>query len=68
MSFLSLTLAVLAAYLAWAQRAWDWVGLQPHALQRAGWLALVLMGACGVYFATLSLMGLPWRSFVRRSH
>ena len=60
--------ALLAAYLAWAQRAWDWVGLQPHALQRAGWLALVLMGACGVYFATLSLMGLPWRSFVRRSH
>jgi putative peptidoglycan lipid II flippase len=60
--------ALLAAYLTWAQRAWDWVGLQPHALQRAGWLALVLMGACGVYFAALSLMGLPWRSFVRRGH
>ena len=60
--------ALLAAYLSWAQRAWDWVGLQPHALQRAGWLALVLMGACGVYFAALSLMGLPWRSFVRRGH
>ncbi|NBU87770.1 MAG: murein biosynthesis integral membrane protein MurJ [Betaproteobacteria bacterium] len=59
---------VMGAFLAWAQGAWDWIGLQQHLWQRAGWLALVLVAACGLYFLTLRLTGLPLHPFVRRGH
>jgi len=42
------------------------LGLQAHALQRVGWLALAVSGAVLVYFLSLSLAGVNLRQFVRK--
>jgi putative peptidoglycan lipid II flippase len=59
--------AVLAGVLAFAARRIDWIGLQAHWAQRAGWMALVLGGVALLYFAMLHLSGLKLRQFVRRA-
>jgi len=59
--------AVLGALLAFAARRLDWIALQAHWAQRAGWMALVLAGVAGVYFVQLHLSGLKLRQFVRRA-
>ncbi|MDP3083383.1 MAG: murein biosynthesis integral membrane protein MurJ [Rubrivivax sp.] len=61
-----LACAMLAALLAWAGQAVDWIGLQASWGQRAGWMAAVLAGAAALYFAVLRLSGLNLRQFVRR--
>jgi putative peptidoglycan lipid II flippase len=59
--------AVLAGVLAFAARRIDWIGLQAHWAQRAGWMTLVLGGVALLYFAMLHLSGLKLRQFVRRA-
>jgi putative peptidoglycan lipid II flippase len=59
--------AALGAVLAFAARRIDWIGLQLHWGQRAGWMALVLGGVALLYFALLQLSGLKLRQFVRRA-
>ena len=59
--------AVLGAVLAFAAGRIDWIGLQAHWAQRAGWMALVLCGVALLYFAMLHLSGLNLRQFVRRA-
>jgi putative peptidoglycan lipid II flippase len=58
---------VLGGLLALAARHIDWIGLQAHWGQRAGWMALVLGGVAAVYFVQLHLSGLQLRQFLRRS-
>ena len=59
--------AVLAGVLAFAAQRIDWIGLQAHWAQRAGWMTLVLGGVALLYFAMLHLSGLKLRQFVRRA-
>ena len=58
---------VLGVALAWANQAVDWLGLRAHALQRVGWMALVLPAAAGLYLGTLGLVGVRWQQFRRRA-
>ena len=58
--------ALLGALLAFANQRIDWIGLQAHGWQRAGWLALCLTGAGLLYFGSLLALGLKLRQFVRR--
>jgi putative peptidoglycan lipid II flippase len=58
--------AVLGVLLALAARWIDWIGLQVHWGQRAGWMALVLGGVAALYFLQLHLSGLQLRQFLRR--
>ena len=57
---------VMAAALAWAARAIDWIGLREHPWQRIGWMAACLAGAVLLYFACLLASGLKLRQFARR--
>lgn len=61
-----LACAALGAALVWAARTIDWIGLQSHYGQRAGWMALVLASVAAGYFALLAASGLKLRQFVRR--
>ena len=58
--------AVLVAYLMWAQGLVDWVEMRAQAWLRIGWLALLLAGAAGLYFAVLRVAGLNVRQFIKR--
>ncbi|MEO7243898.1 MAG: murein biosynthesis integral membrane protein MurJ [Rubrivivax sp.] len=58
--------AALGAGLVGAARGIDWIGLQAHGWQRAGWMALVLTAVAGLYFAVLRVSGLRLGQFVRR--
>ncbi len=58
--------ALLAVYLTWLSGRIDWLGLQAHALQRVGLLALAVVGAALVYFLSLTLAGVKLRQFVRK--
>ena len=58
--------ALLAVYLTWLGGRIDWLGLQSHALQRVGLLALAVVGAALVYFLSLTLAGVKLRQFVRK--
>jgi len=51
---------------AWLAHAVDWVGLRPHELLRALYMAGSLAASAGVYFAILAATGLPLRQFARR--
>lgn len=57
---------VMAAGLAWAARAIDWVGLQAQPGLRVALLAGVLAAAAAVYFGVLLLVGVNLRQFARR--
>ncbi|MGH6612308.1 MAG: murein biosynthesis integral membrane protein MurJ, partial [Burkholderiaceae bacterium] len=60
---LAIALMVLAAVLWWLQRPFDWPAMQSVPWQRAGWLALVIGGACAAYFASLFALGFRVRDF-----
>jgi peptidoglycan biosynthesis protein MviN/MurJ (putative lipid II flippase) len=62
----TLAAALLAAYLLLAEGLVDWVALRAQAWLRIGWLALLLAGAAGIYFAALRLVGLNLRQFLKR--
>ena len=59
-------LAMGALLYALAQRV-DWIGLQSHLLGRAGAMAGALLAAAAVYFGVLSVSGLRWREFLRKT-
>jgi putative peptidoglycan lipid II flippase len=59
--------AALGAVLAVAARRIDWIGLQAHWGQRAGWVALVLGGVALLYFALLHVSGVRLGQFMRRA-
>ena len=58
--------ALLAVYLLWAAQSVDWIALQSQAFQRIGLLALLLLGAAGVYLGAVWAAGLHPRAFFRR--
>jgi putative peptidoglycan lipid II flippase len=58
--------ALLAAALARAGRAIDWVGLVDHEGRRVILLAGCIAGAALLYFGTLTLTGLKFKQFMRR--
>jgi putative peptidoglycan lipid II flippase len=60
---LAAALAVLGLALALAQRPLDWTALQAAPWLRAGWLALLITGGAGVYFAALYALGFRARDF-----
>lgn len=57
--------ALLALFLAWASRHFDWLALGHQPLARAGLLALSLAGAVLVYFGVLALSGLKLAQLAR---
>jgi putative peptidoglycan lipid II flippase len=57
--------ALLAAFLLWAAGAVSWVGLKGHAMERIGWLALVMLASALLYFAALWLSGLKVTKLLR---
>ena len=57
---------LLALALGWAARRIDWIGLQVHYAQRAGWMALVLSAVAAGYFLVLIASGMKLREFARR--
>ena len=71
--FLQIVVActAMAAFLIWANNAFDWLGVQAvpgssWRWLRIGELAAVIAGAALIYFAVLRALGLPFRQFVRR--
>ena len=56
---------VMAAGLWWSSQHWSWVELWQQPLLRAGLMALVLLGALGVYLTLLVLMKFPLRSIIK---
>ncbi|CAM3638009.1 murein biosynthesis integral membrane protein MurJ [Paracidovorax anthurii] len=58
--------ALLAIFLIWGARHFDWIALRAHEAQRAGWLALLLLGAMALYFGALWAAGLKLRLLLRR--
>ncbi len=56
--------ALLAVFLMWGASTLGWLALRGHALQRAGWLTLMLAGAAAVYFAALWAAGVKWRQLI----
>ena len=59
-------LAMGALLYALAQRV-DWIGLQSHLLGRAAAMAGALLAAAALYFGVLSVSGLRWREFLRKT-
>lgn len=59
--------AVMGAALWWVQQQIDWIGLRGHGAERAGWLALLVIGGVLLYFVTLLTIGLKLRPFIRRT-
>ncbi len=57
--------ALLAIFLIWASRHFDWIALRAHEAQRAGWLAVLLAGAVVLYFGALWAAGLKLRQLLR---
>ncbi|MDO5691508.1 MAG: murein biosynthesis integral membrane protein MurJ [Pseudomonadota bacterium] len=55
---------LMAAFLAWASRAFDWLGTS--AWPRAGLLAAMVAAAAVLYFAALMLSGVKLRQLLRR--
>jgi putative peptidoglycan lipid II flippase len=58
---------VMGVALWWVQQRIDWIGLQGHGAERAGWLALLVTGGVVLYFVTLLTIGLKLRPFIRRT-
>jgi putative peptidoglycan lipid II flippase len=58
--------ALLAIYLLWASRAFDWLDLRAESLKRIAMLAGVLAGAGVVYLGAVWAAGLNLRQFLRR--
>jgi len=61
-----LACVALAAYLAWAAQAFNWLAMPGGPLQRVLYLALVLAGAALLYLGSILALGLNLRQFLRR--
>ncbi len=58
--------ALLAVVLMWGAASFPWTALRSQPLQRAGLMALMLLGAGAVYFIALAAAGVRLRQFVTR--
>lgn len=58
--------ALLAIYLLWAAQAVDWMAMRHEGVKRMAWLAVLLLGAAGVYLAAVSAAGLHLRQLLRK--
>ncbi|MEZ0308170.1 MAG: murein biosynthesis integral membrane protein MurJ [Ramlibacter sp.] len=58
--------ALLTVFLMWAAGSFPWLALRAQALQRAGLMALMLLGSAAIYFVALWAAGLKLRQFVAR--
>ena len=58
--------ALLAVFLMWGAHGFSWTGMRAAPAQRAGLMALMMLGAGAVYFAALWAAGLKLRQFVVR--
>ena len=58
--------ALLAVFLMWGAASFPWTALRSQPLQRAGLMALMLLGAGAVYFIALAAAGVRLRQFVTR--
>jgi putative peptidoglycan lipid II flippase len=59
--------ALLGAGLWWASHAFDWIALRGQWQLRLALLAAVLGAAALVYFASLRLLGLRFKQFLKRT-
>lgn len=57
---------ILGAFLFWVGRAVDWFALQASPWARAGWIAVALSSAVALYAATLAVLRVDLRQFLRR--
>ena len=55
----------MGLWLGWMAWRIDWLALREQWVLRAGWLALALVVAAAVYFASLRLLGVNLRQFAR---
>ncbi|GAC1601089.1 MAG: murein biosynthesis integral membrane protein MurJ [Ramlibacter sp.] len=58
--------ALLAGFLMWGATSFPWTAMRSQPLQRAGLLALMLLGAGAIYFIALAAAGVRLRQFVTR--
>jgi putative peptidoglycan lipid II flippase len=58
--------ALLALFLLWGARHFDWLALRATELRRAGLLALMLCASVLLYFGALRVCGLKLRGLLRR--
>jgi putative peptidoglycan lipid II flippase len=58
--------ALVAVFLMWAAASFPWIGMRSQGLQRAGLMALILLGSAAIYFVALWAAGLKLRQFVTR--
>jgi putative peptidoglycan lipid II flippase len=56
--------SLLAVFLMWAAEHFQWIAMRSQSLQRAGLMALVLLGSCAIYFIAAWAAGLKLRQFV----
>ena len=57
---------LMAVFLLWATDYFAWIQMRGQSLQRAGLLALVVLGAATIYFGALWVGGLKLRAMLRR--
>jgi putative peptidoglycan lipid II flippase len=58
--------ALLCGYLLWAAQAVDWLNMPGRHLLRVGLVAAVVASAVALYLASVALLGLKLRQFLRR--
>jgi len=58
--------ALLAIFLMWAAGGFPWIAMRAQGLQRAGLMALMLLGSAAIYFVAIWAAGLKLRQFVTR--
>ncbi len=58
--------ALLAVFLLWADRGFDWTGWRSDPWRRVGAMALFLAGSAVLYFGALAAAGVRLRQFVTR--
>jgi putative peptidoglycan lipid II flippase len=58
--------ALLYGYLLWAAQAVDWLNMPGQHLLRVGLVAAVVASAVALYLASVALLGLKLRQFLRR--
>ena len=58
---------LMGAALFYAAQALPWLAMASQTVVKVLWLAGCITGAAGLYFLTLQLAGIHWRSFLRRA-
>ena len=62
----ALAAGLLALWLLWAARAWDWVALRETPWMRIGLMGGILAASAVLYFGSLALAGVKLRALWRR--